>query len=115
MTSKAARWTPSSAPTNNACEKQSPTQAVTGRPLLAAGCFGEGENLFDELRVGEAGFGGRLGEVLLGGKDWIGIGLDEHNLAVIGQPQVHPRVAGNGEQPVNPLADARARLDPRRV
>ena len=57
----------------------------------------EGENLFDELRVGEAGFGGRLGKVLLGGKDWIGIGLDEHNLAVIGQPQVNTRVAGNGE------------------
>src|SRR5579862_3410772 len=98
-TNAAAKWIRSSAPTKIAYGKPSrPRKTIDRRrPLLAAGCFSEGENLFDKLRISEAGFGGRLGEVLLGGKDRIGIGLDEHNLAVSGQAQVNARVAGNGK------------------
>ncbi len=62
------------------------------------------QDALDELRIGQPGLQRGQGKVFVGREDGIGIGLDEINLVVHRQAQVHARVAVEREQAVDAFA-----------
>src|SRR5204862_340142 len=73
--------------------------------LIAGGLFSEADDFVDQFRIRNVRLLGGFSEVLFACENGIGVGFDEDDFISWREPQIEPRIAVDGEQPVDFFAD----------